>query len=293
MAVASDRPAGDGRENRPGSTLGGSPVPLYHRIYVNLRQRIHSGELANGELLPGEAALAREFGVSQITVRRALNELKAARLVTRERGRGTRVVHELTAPSVTTSMDGWLENIALMARNTEVRLIDFGYVRANGEVAEALGVPAGQPVQRAVRARYYQGCSLSHLTTYVPEDVGRRFRRKDLEEQPLLHLLERIGCRVSSARQVVSATIADPVVASVLSIDIGAPLLVMRRVVFDADRRPIEYIRALYRPDRYRYEMDLVRVHDAGGRHWVTGQGPVAPRQRPVSARPGEGEAET
>src|SRR5690606_14776556 len=72
MAVASDRPAGDGRENRPGSTLGGSPVPLYHRIYVNLRQRIHSGELANGELLPGEAALAREFGVSQITVWRAL-----------------------------------------------------------------------------------------------------------------------------------------------------------------------------------------------------------------------------
>lgn len=251
-----------------------SPVPLYYRIYVELCDRIYSGQIAQGELVPGEVDLAKEFGVSRITAQRALNELAAAKLVVRERGRGTRVVHQLSAPSVITTMDGWLENISLMALRTDARVIEFDYVQANQEVASALQIDVGASVQRAVRSRHFRGESISYLITFLPEQIGRKFQREDLARYPLLHLLERAGYRVASARQLVSATVAAPSVAAALGIDIGAPLLEVRRIVYDITKQPIEYIRVLYRPDRYRYEMELVRVRKGDGMRWVAGPGP-------------------
>lgn len=65
--------------------------PLYHQIFLILKHRILEGELAAGDGVPGEQELAQIHGVSRITAKRALDELAAAGLVVRERGRGTSV----------------------------------------------------------------------------------------------------------------------------------------------------------------------------------------------------------
>jgi GntR family transcriptional regulator len=246
-----------------------SRVPLYHQIYVVLRNLIYSGRLGPGEVVPGEQELAESFGVSRITAKRALNEMAAAGLVVRERGRGTRVVLRPPAPSVTTSLEGWLENISLMGIATEARVLEFDYLPANEDVANALRLEPGEPVQRSVRVRSLDGESMSYLVTWLPEDIGRGFERDDLSRYALLTLLERAGVKVASARQSVSATVADPAVSAALNIDPGAPLLEVRRLVLDASDRPVEYIRVLYRPDRYRFEMDLKRVHRDEGMRWA------------------------
>ena len=246
-----------------------SRVPLYHQIYVVLRNLIYSGQLGPGEVVPGEKELAESFGVSRITAKRALNEMAAAGLVVRERGRGTRVVHSPPAPTVATSLEGWLENISLMGIATEARVLEFDYVPANEDVATVLKVAPGEPVQRSVRVRSLDGETMSYLVTWLPEDIGRGFEREDLGQYALLTLLERAGVKVASARQTVSATVADPAVAAALGIDPGAPLLEVRRQVFDSGDRPVEYIRVLYRPDRYRFEMDLKRVRLDEGMRWA------------------------
>lgn len=258
-------------EGRPGrgSVDPTSRVPLYHQIYVVMRNLIYSGQLGPGETVPGEQDLAENFGVSRITAKRALNEMAAAGLVVRERGRGTRVVLRPPAPSVTTSLEGWLENISLMGIATEARVLEFDYLPANEDVANALRLEPGEPVQRSVRVRSLDGESMSYLVTWLPEDIGRGFERDDLSQYALLTLLERAGVKVASARQSVSATLADPAVSAALNIDPGAPLLEVRRLVFDASDRPVEYIRVLYRPDRYRFEMNLKRVHRDEGMRWA------------------------
>lgn len=271
-AVTSDsRPPG-----KPAGTAldSDSRVPLYHQIYVVLRNRIYSGQIGPGDLVPGEQELAADFGVSRITAKRALNELAAAGLVVRERGRGTRVVHRPPAPSVTTSLEGWLENISLMGIATEARVLEFDYIRAPADVAGALAIAPGATVQRSVRTRYLNGESMSYLVTCLPEDIGSNFDREDLDHYPLLQLLERAGVKVASARQVVTATVADPAVAAALDIDPGAPLLEVRRVVLDVADRPIEYIRILYRPDRYQFEMNLKRIREKEGMRWAAQAAP-------------------
>lgn len=247
-------------------------VPLYHQLFVILRNRIYSGALLAGDHVPGEQELCLEFCVSRITAKRALNELADAGLVVRERGRGTRVVEKppKPTPAVTASIEGWLENVSLMGISTKARVLDFGYVPAPDEIAAALEVTPGEEVQRAVRVRMLDGAPMSFLVTYVPRDVGAHYDREDLDVTPLLSLLERAGVEVTSARQTLSATIADADVAHALSIHAGAPLIEVRRVVRDRGDRPVEYIRVLYRPDLYHFEMSMQRVREKEGARWTT-----------------------
>ena len=245
-------------------------VPLYHQIFLILRNRIFGGEVRPGELVPGEQELAAEFNVSRITAKRALNELAGAGLVVRERGRGTRVTHRPKAPAVTSSIEGWLENISLMGIATEARVLDFGYLAASEDIAHALELDPGTDVQHAVRVRSLDGEPMSYLVTYVPADIGRQYDRVDLDTKPLLLLLELAGVKVASARQTISATLADSEVAGALSVHAGSPLIEVRRVVRDASGRPVEYIRALYRPDIYRFEMSMNRVREREGMRWAT-----------------------
>jgi len=263
-------------------------VPLYHQLVVLLRNRIYTGEISAGELIPGEKDLCREFGVSRITAKRALNELADAGLVVRERGKGTRVVKRPPPPAVTASIEGWLENISLMGIGTEARVLEFGYVPASEDIAHALEVGAGIDVQRAVRVRILDGKPMSYLVTYVPSQIGRQYDRDDLNKRPLLHLLERAGVDVASARQTISATVADAQVASALSIHAGAPLIEVRRVVRDAADRPVEYIRVLYRPDLYRIEMSMRRIREKEGMRWAaTSSSPIPAGEEEMATKPG------
>jgi len=263
-------------------------VPLYHQIFVLLRNRIYSGEISPGALIPGEQDLCNEFGVSRITAKRALNELADAGLVVRERGKGTRVVKRPPPPAVTASIEGWLENISLMGIATEARVLEFGYVLASDDIAHALEMQAGQDVQRAVRVRMLDGKPMSYLVTYVPSDIGRQYDREDLNTRPLLHLLERAGVEVASARQTISATVADAQIASALSVHAGAPLIEVRRVVRDANERPVEYLRVLYRPDLYRFEMSMRRVRGNEGMRWAaTSSSPIPAGEEESAIIPG------
>ena len=237
-------------------------MPLYQQMIALLTNRIRSGAIAAGAYLPSENDLCAEYGVSRITAKRAMNELAHAGLVARERGRGTRVLDNQLSPVFSASIDGWRENVSAMGQRTSAQVLDFGYVPAPVEVAGSLEIEPGDIVQHAVRVRRQNGEPFSHLTTYVPEDIGRLFKRKDLGNNPLHKLLERAGITIAAARQTLTATLADPPVAAVLGIPVGSPLIEVERVVRDDKRRPVQFIRVLYRPDRYRFEISM--EHDPG-----------------------------
>lgn len=260
------RPAG----RRPARSLadGHLPTPLYHQIYVLLREQIVSGALAPRAPLPTEHELMRRFHVSRVTAKRALDELAAEGLVERSRGRGTRVVEALRPAPVSGNISGLLENLLMVGLKTRVQIVDFGYVPAPADVARALRIEPGTEVQRAVRARSRAGVPLSFTTSYVPAEIGRTYGRKDLVHHPLLALLEKAGVLIGAADQTISATLADTVVAPRLKVRVGSPLLSVTRTVADQDGRPVEHINILYRPDRYQYRMKLARVQGTAAKLW-------------------------
>lgn len=272
MRISSWTTRSSRRESRPQGTGGRLdsrlPTPLYHQIYVLLREQILGGTYADNELVPTEQELTRRFGVSRITAKRALDELASEGLVVRRRGRGTTVASRVAVPAVNANISGLLENLLMMGLKTKVEIIDFAYVPASDEVARALDIDAGAEVQRAVRARELDGAPLSYTTSYVPAALGRTYARKDLATKPLLELLERAGVLIGSADQSIGAVLADSMVAPRLGVRIGAPLLSVTRTVFDPHGQPVEYIAILYRPDRYQYRMKLARVQGAATKLW-------------------------
>ncbi|NBB82922.1 MAG: UTRA domain-containing protein [Alphaproteobacteria bacterium] len=237
-----------------------SPLPLYHQVYMVLREQIAERAFGANAPIPSENELAKLFRVSRITVRRALEKLERDGLIERHRGRGTFPTRRESGPGpVRSHIGGLLENLLAMGLTTQVRLIEFGYVQASEEVAEALGLPYGATVQKAVRVRSIKDQPMSHLTTWVPEEIGRRYGAEDLVAQPLLALLEAAGINVSAAEQTIAARLADAGVADLLDVPVGSPLLTISRIVSDQNDRPVEYIRALYRPDLYQYRMTMSR----------------------------------
>jgi GntR family transcriptional regulator len=166
-----------------------------------------------------------------------------------------------------------------MGRSTDVRLLSFDYVSPPAEIREALGLDADERSQRSVRVRLVDGLPFSYLVAHVPERIGRNYSRDDLAAKILLELIERSGLKSASAKQEISAVLSSPDVAEALDIGVGMPLVALRRVVYDQAGRAMEHLQALYRPDRYTLQMNLVRSGEEGHRHWSP-TGEVDRRQR-------------
>lgn len=247
-------------------------MPLYQQIFVLLRNQIQSGDLAPGARVMGEAELCAAFGVSRITARRALNELALQGLVERTRGRGTMVKPRRAPDPMRATFDGLMENVGHIGRTTSVRVLHRGLEPASREVAAQLQVTPGAPVLHARRVREIGGQSMSYLATWVPPDIAALIAGQDMSATPLLLLLEAAGVPVAGATQTITATLADAVAAAALGVPAGSPLIDVRRTVTDRDDRPVEFIKILYRPELYRFQMSMRRVTGENGRKWDTGE---------------------
>ncbi|HYG45676.1 MAG TPA: GntR family transcriptional regulator [Bordetella sp.] len=261
--------------------MSDSPLPLYHKVYLLLKQRLLADGFGPDAAMPGENALAAEYGVSRLTIRRSLDALESEGLVERRQGRGTFVAKPalLSVPQQSSDIDALLAHMARMGMQTQVRLLELDTAPATPHVAVRLELAAGTLVQRSVRVRSHQGLPFSHLTTFVPDDIGQRIRRKDLASKPLLAIFRDLGVRVARAEQSISAVLAEPGIAELLDVPVGSALLSLHRVVRDESGRPVEWLHAQYRPDRYEYRMNM-QAHDMPGQPtWL----PAAAPQR-VSA---------
>jgi GntR family transcriptional regulator len=241
------------------------PTPLYHQIYLMLRQHIVSGRLGVGALLAGEQEMAKQLGVSRITVKRALNELAARGLVVRHRGRGTTVAGGAVIPLVASSFDTLVESLQRMGVQTGVELVEVDERAAGARVAERLEIKPDALVQRAVRLRRLNGEPFSYLVNYIPIAIARRFSREDLAKASMLTLLERAGAPAQEAEQWITAVAANADIAAALEVSPGEPLLKIDRVMRGPRRKPVQFIEVHYRPDRYHYHFRAQKIGRADG----------------------------
>ena len=229
-------------------------APLHHQIYLVLADGIATGRYAAGELFPTEEQLTKLFSVSRITVRRAMASLQNDGLI--ERGAGRRTVVKPLGKPLKMPMASVISNIAAYGAQTVAKVVEFGYGPAPAFLRERLWEGA-KPVQRAVRIRSQDGQPVMHLTSYVPETLGSTFSKAELDRIPMFQLLTRAGAHISAGEQIVSATLADPVVARRLEIKVGAALIDLRTMMVDQKGRAVEYVEMLAPPERLSLRFEL------------------------------------
>ena len=233
------------------------PEPLYHQLFLVLKRKIEIGEWRLGWRLPGEAELAEFFDVSRITSKRAMDELARQGLITRRRGLGSHVSYRDPPKILQAPLLSMIDSLALIGRETSIRLLDFARVNPPPQVCDALGLRVTDLCDRAVRVRNNEsGAPFAHYTSWtVP--LGPVFCAENLRASSRLDLFRRLGLELSEVEQTLSAEAADGTLADQLELPLGAPLLLISRVTRDQQGRPFDYLRALYRPDRFSYHMRL------------------------------------
>jgi GntR family transcriptional regulator len=246
----------------PAATPSGPPgpnaslVPLYRQVSDDLRRCIAERGLLPGDALPPEAELCRAYGVSRITIRKALDELVARHLVTRRRGSGTFISDaERIAKSVL--LTGYIDDVLMLNRMT---VLDERWSTLPHHVAE-FAVDAGDGPFKQITGvnRITEGEPIVHIAFWFPPDIATRVSAADVGGPlPTIRHIERShDLRMSHAVQVIDPIAAPRTIADALGIARGMPVLRALRCYRDSNGRLIELFEAHYHPTRYRFSAQL------------------------------------
>lgn len=232
-----------------------SPIPLYFQIATRLERAIREEDLPAGSRLENEISIGQRFGLSRPTVRRALQELVDKGLLVRRRGVGTQVVHGQVTRGV--DLTSLFEDLTQTGQKPTTRVIHHEVTTADEQVANTLGISAGDTVVRLVRLRLADGVPIAVLDNTLPEEFSD-LTRDDFEKRGLYQLLRSRGVTIRVAKQRIGARAASPAESELLSLPRGAAVLSMSRTAFDSSGRAVEFGDHCYSPDLYSFEMTLV-----------------------------------
>jgi DNA-binding GntR family transcriptional regulator len=237
--------------------------PLYRTVHQELRERIVNGQYAPGAILPSERRLIDEFGVSLITIRRAMDELVLDGLIERRQGVGSFVRDR--ARGVVVGMSSFTTDV-LTGRLRLVRtLLEDAQVPASPEVARRLSVQEGSMLRHLVRLDSEGGTPLSVDEVFAPPAAAASITAEMAGSPSFLYLWQvKAGLSLRRAEYEVSVQLPGEADQALLFAAPDTPLLVTAELIFEEEARPVAWIVTRYRGDRTRlrgsFAMDAART---------------------------------
>ena len=214
--------------------------------------------LSPGTMLPSERALADRYGVARMTVRQELERLESKGLIYRVQGKGTFVAEpkftqtqELTSFSEDMRARGMVPGSVVLS--TEIS-------EAHEIVARELGIKVGDPMVRIDRIRTADGEPMAYERAHLPAARFPGLEKASLADSSLYEILQaNWGVRLAQAQQRVSVVTLSDDEAERLHVTAGRSAFLFERTTHAADGTVVEYVRSLYRGDRYQVATKLTR----------------------------------
>lgn len=230
---------------------------LYYQLYDRLFQGIINGVYVVGECIPSESELMKTYQVSRATARKSMEMLANDGFVKKQRGLGTVVVS--TRPNHSPQRVAKYSRKNRMSDVTAIKkVIDFGVINAPTKIAEILRLRSNTPVICLKRVRTGDTepnyLEINYFEqAYVPEMLNRDFSEESLR----VYLDKTYNIQWSYATQEIFAIVAEGEIAKLLQVDEGKPLLHIKRISFDVNDVPREYVDTFYVADKYHLEIEL------------------------------------
>jgi GntR family transcriptional regulator len=209
-----------------------------------------------GQAIPSERRLAAELGVSRPTLRAATDELVREGLLRRRHGSGTYVAEPKIAVPLT--MTSFSEDMARRGMRPGSRVLSFGQISAGAKLGQRLRISPVEAVWAIQRLRLANDETMAIEFLHVPRRIAPDLRREDLEQRSFYELLrDRFGLAIASGVQTIEPTVTSELEAKILGVPVHAPAFLFERVTESDEGAVLEYVRSVYRGDRYRLVIEL------------------------------------
>jgi len=229
-----------------------SIIPIYYQLFKYFENQIREGQLQPGDALPTEMEIAERYGISRMTVRRAISELVAAGMVYTQKGKGTFVARP-RLDKVVFNLNNFYDEIKQKGMIPRAELLEARIIKADEKLAEMLGIAVN------TRCLYFRivitadGEPLAYETKYTVYTKQTPILESQLKDPLLSRLAAAHSDSIpSSSKKVLMASKATEEEAKVLGVSPGIPVFFMVQTIYDADSKIIAWGKSIFRGDRYK-----------------------------------------
>lgn len=235
--------------------MSSNVVPLYYRIYSELKSRILKGFYADGKL-PSELRLCEEFGASRITVRNALEQLRKEGLIHREKGSGT-FIKKFQSEEELSRLTGFSDE--MKGRQVSSIVLENKLVPVPIDAQDRFGVTEGSLVVHLKRVRLIDERPIAVESSFINPSVDLRLLNvlnRDMSHSSLYHFIQdELGIKLARAEEELEVVKIGRDEAKLLNVKPGECAVVRKRFTYTVDERCIEYVLSVYRADEYKFRI--------------------------------------
>jgi GntR family transcriptional regulator len=232
----------------------GNPTPLYLQLQHSIEEAVKRGSLKPDAALPGERDLARQLGISRVTVRKAITGLVKKGVLVQRWGSGTFVAQQLRLEQPLSRLSSFTDDMSARGLASSAVLLNSSMGQASTDELMALGLSPGDQVSRVNRLRMADGTPLAIEHAVVP---ARYLPDPSLVKQSLYAVLHEQGYMPARALQRLHAVLLDEEQAALLKVPVLSPALYIERRSFTAAGEAVEFTSSYYRGDAYDFVAEL------------------------------------
>ena len=236
----------------------------YAWLVQQLNQLIleYAGQADNS--LPSEREMCERYGVSRITVRRALAELEQSGAIFRIQGKGAFVRNDKFSAKLS-SLTSLTEDMHDLNISVGSRILALETIPAALKIAQMLSIDENAPVVMLKRLRLAGGRPLAIETCYLHPAIGNTVRQHIADDISLYSIFrEKCGVSPVYAEQSLEIGLLQPWEQRMLGDNAPVYAMFTTRLAFDQDHNPLEYVEGKYRGDRYSYHISMTSSHTHG-----------------------------
>lgn len=236
-----------------------SPLPLYYQLKDIICELIENEELKPNDPIPPERELCEYHGVSRMTVNKAITNLVNEGLVYREQGKGTFVAKPKEGYQLSRLLS-FTEDMKAKGLKVDTRIVSFQKKAATRKLQKALDLPEREEVFEIKRLRLVDGEPYALETAYLPVSLCDGLTMEKLDNKSLYDiLLSEYGLKMDYAHQTIEAVILDEYESEILQVPQKSIALMLSRKTYLEGDKPMELTKAVYRGDKYKFEVVLRR----------------------------------
>lgn len=235
-------------------------VPKYHQLARILRKKIEEGEWEPNSAIPSERQLEEQYRISRPTVRQAVELLIRQGFLYREHGRGTFVMPQKLQKGLL-ELTSFSEDLIKRGIKPGQIILKMCREVPPQKIQQKLELAPGSELLTIERIRLGDGLPIGLQTSYLVLQSDQTIDKVELERAGSLYriLQEKFQIIPWAADETLEVTLASKEEAELLQVNEGSPLLLNERILWSQDRKAVEFVKILYRGDRYRYTMRLTR----------------------------------